>query len=128
MVRRILGTVAGVAVAVVVVTLVEGAGHLIYPPRAGTDISDPEALAATMQSMQTGAKVAVVLAWFAGSLAGALTALKITSWRWSGWIVAAFIVAGGIYSMLTISHPPWMIATGIILPLLAAGIAGRLSK
>lgn len=66
----ILAVVAGVVVAVVIVFVFEAAGHSIWPPPPGLDVSDPEALKALMPSIPIGAKVAVVVAWVAGAFGG----------------------------------------------------------
>jgi hypothetical protein len=126
MMRRALGVIVGVAVAMLTITLVEMIGHQLFPPPPGADMRDPAQVAQAMALMPFAAKLWVTLAWFLGSLAGALAGLAVSRWSAVAWIVAAFVIAGAIWSYTVIAHPLWMQAAGLLLPLLAAWIALRL--
>lgn len=123
MLRTVLGLIAGIAVAALTIFLIEGAGHAIWPPPPETDLGNPESIAALMDDIPTMAKVAVLTAWFLGALAGAVTALKITHVRWTAWATALAVILGGVVTMFQIPHPTWMMALGVVLPLLAAWAA-----
>jgi len=125
--RMLLGIVAGIVVAFLCVFAVEWIGHGLYPPPAGLDVGNPAGQARLMDAMPTAAKAMVLLAWFAGALAGAWTANRIAGRGLAGWVVALLVIAAGIATMLMIPHPAWMWAGGIALPLLAAWIADRMS-
>lgn len=124
--RRVLGSVAGIVVCILVITLVEGAGHMLFPPPPGTDMRDPAQVARVVDVIPLPAKVMVAVAWFLGSLAGAATALVTSRWPAAAWIVAAMVIAGAIISYTQIPHPLWMQAAGVLLPLAAAWLALRL--
>lgn len=126
MAKRILGTAAGIVVAVVLVGIIEGLGHLVFPPPAGIDVSDPDTLAQIMHIMPMGAKIAVLVAWFAGAFIGGCAALFITRWNMSAWIVALFMLAGSVFSLVTIPHPIWMAVAGVLIPFIGAFLAIRL--
>jgi hypothetical protein len=126
--RLVLGVVAGAVVAVACIFGIEMAGHAVYPPPPGTDVTDPEQLKELMRIVPTGALVIVALAWFAGSLVGAWVANLVAQRAVAGWIVALLIVAGGVSTMIGIPHPAWLWACGILLPLLAAQIAQMTGK
>ena len=70
-VRAIVAVVAGVVAAFVVVALLERLGHMVFPPPPGLDPMKPEDQAKLMSVIPLGAKIAVVVAWFFGSLTGA---------------------------------------------------------
>ena len=127
MLRKILGVLAGILIAGVTVGIVEGIGHQIYPPPADIDLKNAEDMKQLMSVIPFGAKLSVVIAWFLGAFVGAFVALKITNWAPAGWIVAAFIIAGGIYTMTLFPHPVWMMACGVLLPLVAAFLASRIA-
>ena len=78
-VRNVVATIAGIVVAVTVVFVVEGIGHAIFPPPEGLDLTVAEDRERLMDLVPTGAKVAVVAAWFLGALAGACTSHRATS-------------------------------------------------
>lgn len=124
--RKVLGVIVGVAVAMATITIVEMIGHLIFPPPPGTDMRDPAQVAEIVSLIPLPAKIWVTLAWFLGSLAGALAGISVARWTTAAWIVAAVVIAGAVWSYTMIPHPLWMQAAGVLLPLLAAGLALRL--
>lgn len=123
--RLIGGILIGIVVAGATVGAVEWIGHQIYPPPPGLDISKSEDLVRLMDVIPVGAKVAVLIAWFAGSLVGGAVAMIVARHRIAPWIVSAFIVAGALFSFATIPHPLWMMAGGVALPILAALLVVR---
>lgn len=125
--RVVLGILVGVVVAIVCVFAIEFVGHMVYPPPAGLDLSDPEGAARLIAGLPAGAFAFVLAAWFLGALVGAFTANRIGRSAVAGWVVVLVVICGGIYSMLAIPHPAWMWAAGIVLPLAAAWIAQRLA-
>jgi len=115
MVRIILGIIAGLVAAVITVALVEMLGHLIYPPPAGVDVSNPDQLSAIMSTIPLGAKVAVLIAWAAGIIAGSVVAMLISKKPWPAWVVGGFVLLMGAITMFMIPHPLWMvIATPLV--------------
>lgn len=127
-VRRIVAVLAGVIVAGMVVALVEGLGHMIYPPPTGLDISKPEDQARLMEVIPPGAKIAVVVAWFVGSFAGAAVAMLIGKHAFPGGVVAGLMVVASFATTQMFPHPLWMMVGAVLLPLLAAFLAKGLLK
>ena len=125
--RMAVGILAGIVVAFLCVFAVEMIGHSLYPPPAGLDVNDPADQARLMDAMPAAAKALVLLAWFAGALAGAWTANRIAGRSIAGWAVALLVIAAGVATMLMIPHPAWMWAGGIALPLLAGWLAERMA-
>ncbi len=123
--RIVIAVIAGMIVAVAVVAGIEALSHTMFPPPPGTDLSDPAQMAALMDNIPLVAKIAVMIAWFLGPLAGGIVAVRIARKAWPAWVVAALIVYGGIYTIVQIPHPLWMQAGAVLLPALAARLAGR---
>lgn len=123
MLRILLGIVGGIIVAGVVTLVIEAIGHSAFPVASDLAMSDPGYLAA----VPLAAKLIVILAWFLASLAGGYVANRIAKTNWACWIVAGFMIAGAAYSFTQFVHPAWMIAGGIVLPLLAGWIASRIA-
>lgn len=126
--RIVLGVVAGLVVAILCVFAIELVGHNLYPPPEGIDPSNPADLERLMASVPATALAFVAIAWFVGTLAGAWVANAIARRALAGWIVAALIIAGGLWTMITLPHPVWMWAAGVGLPLAAGWLAQRLAK
>lgn len=124
-VKRIVGIVAGVIAAGVVVALVEGLGHMVFPPPPGLDVTKPEDQARLMEVIPLAAKIAVVAAWFLGALAGAWVVLRLSGYRPAAWVVAGVMVALSLITTQMFPHPLWMVVAAIALPLLAAWLALR---
>lgn len=127
-IRSLLATVIGVIIGIVVIALVEGLGHLAFPPPPGLDPSDPDLVA----SLPPGALYAVLAAWFIGTLAGAATAIAIARRVVPGWSVGLVIAALGLWTTQMFPHPPWMVVAAMVLPLLAVlsakrALAGRIT-
>ena len=124
MLRLILGVLAGVVVGVIVIGVVEGMGHMIFPPPPGVDLTDPAQLKSAMAQVPVQAKVWVLLAWFLGTLAGASTGNLVAGRRrWAGRATAMVLFAFAVWTMLTIPHPAWFVAAAVAATLAAAALA-----
>ncbi len=120
MLRSVLSVVIGVIAASVIILLVNRAGHIIYPPPAGLDPMDP----ASMASVPLAAKIAVVLAWFAGALGGGVVASLIAKrWAPAAWVVASTILLLAGVTMMQFPHPLWMMIGAVV----ATGAGGFLA-
>jgi hypothetical protein len=126
MLRTILGVVLGVIVGVIVVGVVEGAGHTIFPPPPGVNLTDPAQMATVMSRITFPAKIAVLLAWVLGTLAGASAGDVIAGRRaWAGRIVTLVVLALSVFNMTTIPHPVWFMIAAVIGILAAGALADR---
>ena len=124
--RKFLGVLAGLVALVAVVWVVEAIGHSVWPPPPGTNPSDPAQLATLLDKIPLAAKIAVVVAWFAGALAGAWVANLVARWAAAGWIVVAIGIAFGVMTLFMIPHPLWMQVAAVAAPLLGGWIGLRL--
>lgn len=115
-VRRLLGTMAGIIVAGLTIAAVEAGGHALVAP-AGP--SDPASATVTTLAL-------VVVAWGLGALFGGLVAAAITRWPVAPYVVAGFVALGILVNAATFPQPLWMTAAGVALVWLAARFsAGR---
>jgi MFS family permease len=125
--RKILGIVAGVVVATLIVTAFEWVTTTLYPiPEVDSD--DYATLASVMTNMPMIAKLLVVAGWLAGAAGGAWLALRISDWRWAAWIVAAIMLAGSIANIVALPHPLWMQACALLFPVLGGWIGIKLHR
>jgi len=127
--RTVFAIISGVFAMMIVITFVQLANiKLLFPPPAGIDWNNPEAVAAFASSLPVSAMAVVVFGWLLGSFVGAAVAARIAV-RYrvaSALLIGALVVAGVIHSVLTISHPTWVIAGGVLLPLPLAYLAAKL--
>ena len=127
MARSLLGVLAGFAVAVVVIIVVESIGLKLYPLPAGVDPSDPEAIKAAMPSMPLGAFLFVLASWFLGAGAGAAVAQRLAkaTTRAPGLTVGGLILVAALYNMWAIPHPVWFMAAAVVGILAVTVLASR---
>jgi hypothetical protein len=125
-IRGLVAVVAGLVVAMLVIGGVEAIGHAIFPPPESLDLNRVEDQARIMEAMPLEAKLSVVIAWFLGSLAGAAAAIAIARRVLPAWIVGLAIGALGLWTTQLFPHPDWMLASAVVLPLVAVLVAKRL--
>jgi hypothetical protein len=126
MFRIILGIIAGVVAAVLIVFVIEGLGHMVFPPPPGIDLADPETLTTIIDQLPAGALAFVMIAWMAGAFGGGALAAWIGRRPWAAWLVGFAMLAGGAWSMAMIPHPLWMKLALLPATLVPAFITGRL--
>ena len=125
MIRRIVALLAGLAVAVVLVMLIQKLGHTLYPPPDGLDPADREFMEKYIASLPWGPLAFVVVSYVLSTLVGGWLAATIAGERpllFAG-IVGGFIPAGAIMTVTMIPHPPWFVA-GSVVGIVGAAIVG----
>jgi hypothetical protein len=127
--RAVGGIIAGLIVGLIATILVGivGVGATLSGP-VNADISDPQQVVETFANMGMGPKMALMLAWFAGGLAGALIAKLISRRSWAAWTVAILIACYVLLNTLVLPLPGWMQALSIAAPLIGALIGNHLVK
>lgn len=127
MLRRLIGVIVGLLAGTIIVALIEGLGHALWPPPAGTDLRDPEQLKALLPTLPIGALAAVVVAWVLGSLGGGWMAATLSRDGRMALVVGFILLCMGVITMVQIPHPAWMWVMGVALPLPAAWLGARLA-
>jgi hypothetical protein len=121
MLRGVLGVIAGLVAGALATGGAEAVGHLLYPLPEGVDVYDPQTQRTLMEIMPAEAKVAVVIAWAFGIFVGSAVAVQVAQrWSWPAWVVAVLLFAAGLYMMIVIPHPDWMLWAATIGTLVSA--------
>jgi hypothetical protein len=124
--RTILGILAGVVVAWLVISLCEFASLYLHRPAPGVDLRDPQALAAHIAAAPIQAMLLVVTGWMVAAFGGGWLAARIARHRTAAaLVIGALVVLGVIANNMMIPHPLWMTIVGIVLPLPLAWLAAR---
>ena len=129
--RMILGVVAGLVVGIVLIALMEGVAHKLYPVPGNININDKASLQQMMMNMPLGAYLMVLLAYICGALGGGITATVIDK---SGKYLPALVVSGllllaGVANFAMLPHPLWfMVAATLSYPVFAVGGAWLVKK
>lgn len=131
MVRKMIAVVAGAGVAVLLVMLIQQLGHSLYPPPDGLDPADEEFMRDYIANLPWGPLAFAIASYVVSTLVGGWVAAAVAGEQpliFAG-IVALFVLAGAVSTMLMIPHPTWfMIAAvgGIVLAVvLAVSLASR---
>ena len=114
--KNIAAGIAGIVVAGLLVWLVEMIGHSVYPPPAGLDFANADAMRAYIDTLPIGALLFVAAAWFIGTLGGTFTACKIGTAKPMVFacVVGGLMFVATVVNLAMIPHPLWFSALGII--------------
>nr|WP_321442395.1 hypothetical protein [uncultured Hyphomonas sp.] len=127
MTRKLTGAVVGIVLAMLVVALVQTVGHYLFPEPELPANPSPQQLRDAVAAAPVGAKAMVVLSWFLGALVGVWAALRISNGaRRSALVVAGAVLLLTIAVLLSVTHPTWMVALGLLVPVLATFLATRI--
>ena len=126
--KNIAAGLAGIVSAGVLVWLVEMVGHSVYPPPAGLDFADADAMGAYVATLPIGAFLFVGGAWFIATLGGTFIACKIGTAKpvIFASIVGGLMLIGTAFNLAMIPHPLWFSGLGIAGILVAAWLGMKL--
>ena len=128
--RYALAIVAGIVTAMLLVAIIENAGHSAYPPPPGLDFADKEAVGAYVEALPMGALAYVLGAWLIGTFGGGVVAgvLAGSGSRLFPGVVGAVMLAAVIANLIMIPHPVWFALVGVFGTIVAAFMAGDTSR
>lgn len=130
MLRNIGAILAGVVTAFVLILVVEKLGHLIYPPPADLDFSDPEAIRPYMATLPFLALLVPMIAWVVGTFVGSVVASKIGTANpllFAG-VVGGLVLAATIANLIMIPHPVWFSIVSLIAIAASAWFAAKVAS
>ena len=116
MLRNIGAILAGLITTFALIFLIEMLGHSMYPPPAGLDFSDPDAMRPYVASLPIQALLFPMFAWFIGTFCGVLPASYIGTTRpiIFAAIIGMLVLAGTITTLIMIPHPLWYSVIAVI--------------
>ena len=120
--KALLGLLAGIAAAALVMMAVGYVGTSLYPLHVPADPGNRRALIEGINAAPVGAQVSVLLAWFLGTFAGAAVAKKVSGAAWPGWTIGG-VLAALLAFIFFVPLPIWLQTLAPISPLLGAAAA-----
>lgn len=128
--RTILGILAGMVTAWLLIMVCQFASGLLYPPPPGMDLRQPEQLAAFIAQAPLAAMVLVVASWVLGAFIGGWVAAKVAREHplFAAVMIGVLVLAGVVANNTMIPHPLWMTVLGVLLPLPAAWLGARMAR
>ena len=120
--KNIAAGVAGIAIAIAIVWLIEMVGHSVYPPPPNLNFADADAMRAYTSTLPIGALLFVVGAWIVATLCGTFAACKIGTAKpviFAG-VVGGIMLIATAANLIMIPHPLWFSIFGIVGIIVAA--------
>lgn len=127
-VRSALVLLAGVVVAVIVVSIGDAVAGSIYSLPAGIDRSNPESMRQAVAGLPTAVFLLLLAGWVLSAAVGSYVAARLASHARAihGLIVAVFVLVATVSNLVAIPHPIWLWPAVIILIPAAGWLATRL--
>ena len=125
--KALLGLLAGIAAAALVMMGVGYVGNSLYPLHVTVDPNNQQALIEGLRAAPVGAQIWLLLSWFLGTFAGAAVAKKLSGAAWPGWTIGG-VLAALLAFIFFVPLPIWMQTLAPISPLLGAAAADILVR
>jgi hypothetical protein len=115
MLRKIIGVLLGLVVALVLVNLSEMLVHRLYPPLPGTDMTDLDEIKKYVAALPVTALLVVLSGHLMGTLAGTFAAARVGRSAVPGYVLGALLLALGVPSAIMIPQPLWFSAVSFVI-------------
>lgn len=104
------------AIAGVLIALIEGLNSVLYPLPTGVVPGNLESMRNAISGMPAGAFALVVIGWTVGAFAGSWVAAMLADRRprVHAAIVVAILLAAGITNMVVLPHPAWVWVAAVL--------------
>lgn len=129
MVRKLIALIVGLAVALILVSVIQKLGHNLYPPPTDMELADQAFMQDYIINLPWGPLSFVLASYIIATLVGGWLAAHIAGEAplVIAGIVGLMMMAGAIATMMTTPHPTWFATaaiTGIIAATLVAAKLG----
>lgn len=128
LIHNIVAAIAGTLAGGMGIALVQGINGKLYPPPAGFDWQDKQAVAAYAKTLPVGAFLVVLASYAVGVTLGAWLAGKLSATfpHRQAFIVTALFFAASIMNLLSLPHPGWFWIANLVLVPVCGWLALRL--
>ncbi len=129
MLRAVLGAIAGIITAVVTVMLMNWLSHSIYPPPAGIETMDTDAMNAHLATAPIGALAIVLAGYLLATFNGVFVACLIGRIQpfFYALIIGVLMLAATASNLIMLQHPTWFSVSAIVGIIVSAWFAWQLA-
>ena len=115
--RSILGIVAGILAAFVLVLAIETAAFPLFPQPEGMDPRSADSVREHLSEIHPGSFVMVLVAWTAAAIGGPWVARRIAgdAPAWPSLTVGLLFLALCVYNLIVVPTPIWVTIGAIVL-------------
>jgi len=129
MIRNVAAIIAGVGTAFLTVMLIDSLNHMIFPPPAGLDFSDPAAIEPYLATLPIGAFLLILASSAVAAFAGTMVASRIGTIRpfYCAVVIGGIVLAATVANFIAIPHPLWLSVATLLGIVASAWLAMRLA-
>ena len=127
MIRALAGVFGGFALAMIMVFVLQGIGHEMYPPPTDIAPEAREAFAAAVAAMPLMALVMVLVSYALGTFTGAWLAARVGGRPFYAFLVGGVMPLAGMQNLIAVPHPLWFTVAGTLVFLPSAWFASRVA-
>lgn len=129
MLRKILGIIAGVITAGVVIMIMEMISHSMYPMPEGLELTDTEALRAHIESLPMGAYLMLILGYVLGAFSGGLVSTLVSKVKYMPAIIIGVLLSlGALANGMMMPQPVWISVVSVLVMIPFAYLGARMVK
>ncbi len=129
MLRKILGTIAGLIAAVAVISVVQMISGMMYPMPEGVTMDDEAAFNAYVKGLPITAFLMVLLSYIAGSFIGGFIATMIAKTKFiPAFVVGGLLAVAAILNAVAMPQPMWVSGLSVLVMMPMAWMGARLVK
>lgn len=123
--RKAIGLVIGLVVAVLIIDTGWQAAAVWFPPVLPTDADDAQIMSGYVIAMPVAGQGLIAVTWLLAGLVGAFSALRVGQWRPAGWVVTGFVLLTVIWNLTQISQPWWLATLSVAAPIAGGWLAEK---
>ena len=127
--RNILATICGVIVSLIVIIIGEGIAHAMNPLPAGVDMQNPDEFKKFISHAPISLHLIILGNYALACFTGALTAASIATEKKmnKAMSLGGIFMGVGMFSLVSLSHPMWVVIASVFVFLPFAYLGGKLS-
>ncbi len=128
-IRNILSTICGVVASLIIIILGEGIVHALNPLPAGVDMQNPESFKDFISNAPVSLHIIILANYGLACFLGALTAASIAREKKmnKAMSLGGIFMGVGMFSLISLSHPIWVVITSAFVFLPFAYLGGMMS-
>lgn len=129
MIRNVAAIIGGIVTAFVTVMLIDMLNHVVYPPPAGLDFSDPQAIRPYFDTLPIGAFLLIMASSVVAAFVGTLVASYVGTIRPRNCavVVGGMVFAATVANFIAIPHPMWLAVATLLGVVVSAWAAMRIA-
>lgn len=124
MARKVIGILTGLALALILASVLKGVSDYVFAP-AALDPSDPVQAGQIMARMPLPGLLLALFSQFVSAVFGGFVGARIARGRWAAWSATALLAAVTLLGQIMAHYPVWLVITTVVLIGAAGWLAGH---